>query len=74
MKILLKEAKDGTLVVLEAEEINYDPEERVLNIWGSQSSFEIRNLEKSNADYIINDAYRCDKLDLSPYGAVRLNE
>lgn len=32
MKVLLKEADDGTLVLLEAEEINYLPEERVLNI------------------------------------------
>lgn len=33
MKVLLKEADDGALVLLEAEEINYLPEERVLNIW-----------------------------------------
>lgn len=74
MKVLLKEADDGTLVLLEAEEINYLPEERVLNIWSSQSSFEIRNIDKANADHIENDAFRCDKLDLSMYEAVRNEE
>ena len=74
MKVLLKEADDGTLVLLEAEEINYLPEERVLNIWSSQSSFEIRDIEKANADYIVNDAFRCDKVDLSMYEAVRDEE
>ena len=74
MKVLLKEAADRTLVLLEVEEINYNPEERVLNIWSSQSSFVIRNIEKSNADYITNDAFRCDKLDLTTYEAVRTEE
>ena len=74
MKILLKEANDETLVVLEATEINYDPEERVLNIWGNQTDFEIRNLDRRTADSIINDVYRCERLDLALYGAVRITE
>ena len=74
MKVLLKEAADRTLVLLEVEEINYNPEELVLNIWSSQSSFEIRDIEKANADYIVNDAFRCDKVDLSMYEAVRDEE
>lgn len=71
MRVLLRDSRDNTLLVVEAIEVNYDPSDSTLSVCLCTGEFfEISEIRRETADSIISDVYVGGRIDLSQYSAV----
>ncbi len=67
MRILMKDSSDSTLFVVEASEVNYDPNDWVIELCTSYGWFEVKNIDPVTAPNVMRSLYRDGRIDLSEY-------
>lgn len=68
MRVLLRDKRDNTLIVVEATEVNYDPEDSCLCIClVGKDDYAILGIEPDLANTVIRDLYDSGKAALDNY-------
>ncbi len=74
MRVLLCDSVDNSLVALEVDEVNYDPDDRTVCISTVHGWYELYNMTKNLADNIITTLYNEGKIDITEYKAVFMGQ
>lgn len=70
VKVIFTSIEDNTLHCLCAAEIGYDPDEGTLWVHGNDTLAKIYNLDKEQAERIIQAFFNSDRLDLRTHPAI----
>lgn len=67
MRVMLRDMDDQIIVVLEADHVFYEPDEKLLCVYCGEMECDVQNICRANADAAIQELYETGKVDLTVY-------
>ena len=68
MRILLRDSEDQTLVLIEAEHINYNPEAQELYVSSDNYDYTVHRIIRANAESAISELFSNGKVTVKANG------